>query len=230
MESNVKIYTLKVPVALGKDIYYKLIEKVSIEKRRRVERFSQLGDVYRTLLADVLVRSIISRTFQVENEEINFRYNDFGKPFVEMIPKFFFNISHSCEWIVCATSNSHIGIDIEKIRPIDIRIAKRFFSNEEYEDLIRQPKGTHLSYFYDLWTLKESYIKAVGKGLFIPLDSFSVKKYSKDNISLSKSTDNNNNLFFKQYKIDEEYKLSVCAANQMFSKEVIARQLSELFE
>ena len=66
-----------------------------------------------------------------------------------------------------------IGVDIEKIQLIDLKVAQRFFSEKEYEDLIAKTSSERIAYFYDLWTLKESLTKTLGIGLTIPLNSFS---------------------------------------------------------
>lgn len=62
----------------------------------------------------------------------------------------------------------------EKIIPIDLRIGKRFFINKEYEYIMNKNLISRLEYFYEIWTLKESYIKAVGMGLSISLNSFNI--------------------------------------------------------
>jgi 4'-phosphopantetheinyl transferase len=67
-----------------------------------------------------------------------------------------------------------IGIDVEdSTRKIDINIADRFFSRQESEVIRRTKEGEKKGVFFDFWTLKESYIKAKGGGLSIPLDKFS---------------------------------------------------------
>ena len=57
---------------------------------------------------------------------------------------------------------------------INMDIAKRYFHITEFNALLDCDPSVRLSRFFDLWTLKESYIKAVGKGLHLPLDSFAL--------------------------------------------------------
>lgn len=114
--------------------------------------------------------------------------------------------------MVCAAGNEPVGIDVEIIKPVDFSIAKRFFSVDEYRNLTSKEKDRQLRYFYMLWTLKESYIKAVGKGFSIPLNSFSINIES-DSIQIN--TKNEFNLcYFRQYEIDENHIVAICTLNK----------------
>nr|WP_234447709.1 4'-phosphopantetheinyl transferase superfamily protein [Viridibacillus soli] len=101
---------------------------------------------------------MIIRKYNVLNEEIEFQNNFYGKPYLQGFYKLEFNISHSGEWVVCAIDKFSIGVDIEMIKPIEFDIAKCFFTEEEYDDLLTVDSLKRLDYFYDLWTIKESYV------------------------------------------------------------------------
>lgn len=107
---------------------------------------------------------------------------------------------------------------MERIKDLNIKIADRFFSKEEVEDLYKIKKSERLKYFFDLWTLKESYIKADGRGLNIPLNSFSFRVI--DNEIIFNTQNNLKNCFFKRYKIDQYYKLSICSLTPKFPKTI----------
>lgn len=92
-----------------------------------------------------------------------------GKPVLEE-PGVFFNISHTCGVVVCAVCDRVVGIDAERIRPFDKRLMRRVCTEEEQayiyqgvrEEICRQR-------FFRLWTLKESYLKATGRGISLPM-------------------------------------------------------------
>ena len=92
----------------------------------------------------------------------------------------YFNISHSHERVMCAIGDVPVGCDVQKIEDKSeraLKIAKRFFTKEEFEKLMSvEEKEERNAFFFLMWTLKESYIKCVGGGLGIPLDSFYVLK------------------------------------------------------
>ncbi|MCM1438288.1 MAG: 4'-phosphopantetheinyl transferase superfamily protein [Roseburia sp.] len=85
-----------------------------------------------------------------------------------------FNLSHSGEWTVVALSDSEVGVDIQQVKPVDMRLATRFFTESEREILKGAGDAAELT-FYRLWTVKEAYLKALGTGLNRPLSSFEVR-------------------------------------------------------
>ncbi|UOF91131.1 4'-phosphopantetheinyl transferase superfamily protein [Fodinisporobacter ferrooxydans] len=111
-----------------------------------------------------------------------------------------------------------IGIDVERIRPIDLNIARRFFSPVEQRDLSMQPDDAKLEYFFDLWTLKESYVKAKGNGLSIPLHSFSIQIH-QDSIPAA-GVEKEPAFSFQTYPFDFRYKVAVCAQNDSFPETI----------
>lgn len=215
----IEIYALKIPEIIEDDLVFQLSQMISTEKRKKVFQFMKREDTYRALLADILVRAVIFSNLGLRNEEIEFSYNSFGKPFLKNCSNFHFNASHSGKWVVCITHNSTVGIDIEEIRPTELDIARHYFSAREYQDLLEHHPDDQLHYFYDLWTLKESYLKAIGKGLSIPLNSFTVRKTSNGNIELFQE-EGQSEYFLKQYLIDTQYKLSVCGITDRFPNEI----------
>ena len=100
-------------------------------------------------------------------------YNKFGKPSLKR-KDIFYNISHSGKYVTCAISNKMVGIDIQKhIEKFEEIIS--FFSTSEKEYLASIPLHKLLiKEFFKIWTVKESYVKFLGRGLYKELDSFSL--------------------------------------------------------
>ena len=168
-----KIYMINVNEFGEWNKYEYLKQFVSKECRKRADKFYFVEDAKRTVGAELLVRYYLRLNYNTSNRKIEMEYNQYGKPYIKNSNDLYFNISHSCDWIICAWSNHEIGVDLENIRHIDLDIARVQFCNDEYTYIIEFPE---LSYrrFMQIWTLKESYIKYIGKGLNIPLNSFSV--------------------------------------------------------
>jgi 4'-phosphopantetheinyl transferase len=123
----------------------------------------------------------------INASQLRFCKNDYGKPALDLdMPQdriLNFNLSHSNEQVLLAfTTVRQIGVDIEYMRPdLDYQsLAEHYFSPLENQLLQGLPTSARLEAFYQCWTRKEAYIKARGKGLSIPLDSFDVSLQSDE--------------------------------------------------
>lgn len=221
----IEIHTVRVPQYIGSRLFRQLLLLVSKEKRHRIEKYIRVHDKYRTLIGDLLVRFLIRSKCDMENEDITFTYNSFGKPYLLNPVGFFFNVSHSSNWVVCITHDHEVGVDIEKVQPIDIAIFERFFTVEEYHNIIIKNKIEQLSSFYELWTIKESFVKMIGKGLSIPLNSFCIKN---NKILGTQQPYIDFSVHFKQYVIDSGYIVSGCAMDDSFPDKIEIVSFSSL--
>lgn len=214
----VKTFTLFINRNLNNDEFNNLMNYVSVEKRQRILKFRNFEDQQRSLLGDILARFSICLNYGLKNENLIFRKNDYGKPFFIAPDEFHFNISHAGHWVVCALDSHPVGIDVEVIKPIDFKIVESFFSKDEYFAFSNQDNKEKLKYFYNLWTLKESYIKAEGKGLSIPLDSFSI--VMNNNTITVQGCSQNKNYFFKNFLLDNNSIFAICALNSEFGERI----------
>lgn len=189
-------------------VYERMITRLPPEEQNRIGRFRLLNDRKRALLGAVLIRSLLCSRTGLKEEQLLLSRGAYGKPFLKGAEDIHFNLAHSGKWVVCILGNSEAGIDVEKMEPIDIRLGKYFFSSLEYAALTELSRERQLNRFYELWTLKESYMKAIGKGLAIPLDSFSVV-LEKEEIRLEAAA--GGSFSFKQYRIEKGYKLAACS-------------------
>jgi len=130
------------------------------------------------LLGKWLTRTCLSEYVDRDPAAWEIQATAHGKP--ELVPKqldrpLCFNLSHSGDWMVLAVSrHPQLGVDLENAsrkRRVG-KIAGRYFAPTEVSALLALPQAQQLERFYDLWTLKEAYIKARGLGLAIALDSF----------------------------------------------------------
>jgi 4'-phosphopantetheinyl transferase len=175
---------------------------------KKAARFRFSAGVQRQIFGELMVRSILCAKYGYQNNQIHFEYSKNGKPLLNRSNNIHFNISHSGDWVVCAFSALQVGVDVEKVRNINFDIARRFYSDEEIALLFSLPENEQTEFFFDLWTLKESYLKALGTGLTKPLSSFTVKVV-ENNISLY---DGNEKMAvsLEKIRLDKNHKLAVC--------------------
>lgn len=151
---------------------------LSAEERAKQARFRFARDQRRYLVTRALVRTVLSRYAAVRPSDWAFTAGAHGRPAISapsLAPLLEFNVSHSADLVMLGvTSDRVIGIDTESVdaREADIDGLDRYFAPEESTALLALPERERRRRFFELWTLKESYIKARGMGLAIPLDAF----------------------------------------------------------
>jgi 4'-phosphopantetheinyl transferase len=186
------------------------------------------------LLGRVLLRvALSSYDRSVAPASWNFTHNDYGKPSIcdeQNRASLYFNLSHSAEKVVLAVSHfKDIGVDVECARkPRRIAaIAQRYFSDKEAAQLLKLPEDQQQLRFYDLWTLKEAYIKACGMGLAIPLQHFSYGFAGNDGLTVefdARRNDVEEAWQFWQLWAGSDFKLAVAAKA---GEEGVAHTLSQ---
>ena len=161
-----------------------LLHLISLEKQKRIKQFHFFRDAQNALLGDILARTEICCATSLSNKQLMFSTNDYGKPFLINIPHIHFNISHAGHYVCFAKDDKDVGIDIELIKSVDLKIAERFFAEDEAA-YVKDNQQLHR--FFEIWTKKESRIKWEGKGLSKPLQSFStINPVEKEQIAYHK--------------------------------------------
>jgi len=209
-------------------LFERLSDRLEPEKKTRLKRFYREEDRLRGLFADLMIRDAISVKTGMKNHEMKFIQNEYGKPALKCHGDIHYNISHSGVWVVGVIDDSPVGIDVEQVQPIDLDISKNYFSPDEHQDLMS--KEDKFDYFFTLWSLKESYIKILGKGLSHPLNAFSMKFLESGEIIMKVDGKRIDDVFFKQYPLDKEYKMAVCASHCQMPERVTILTPKELAE
>ena len=175
-----------------------LNQDISFFRKNKSNQYRFIEDKKRCILAEVLLKEGL-KEFNIYDEEIEYTFNKYEKPYLKNHKDIFFNYSHSGDFVVCAISNIEIGVDIEKIKNCDMKIAEKCFHKNEYE-LLNNSNNKDID-FYKIWTYKESYIKAIGKGIYIDLNSFDIT--------------NIKDYCFKEINIANNYKCVICSKDNL---------------
>ncbi|MBL4575557.1 MAG: 4'-phosphopantetheinyl transferase superfamily protein [Opitutaceae bacterium] len=174
-----KIHIWAVSLDSGEECLAQCRGLLSESEISRAQRFHFDADQRRFIIARGTLRQLLGRYLKCAADTIVFQTNEYGKPRLggnDGLP-LHFNISHSGEMAVMAFScERELGIDIEWIREeINcLDLSERFFSKTEAVVLKSLPEKELSKCFFETWTRKEAFIKALGKGLSIPLDQFDV--------------------------------------------------------
>ena len=175
-QANVWLAELEQPA----DTIQRLAGELASDELLRAQRFYFERDRRRFIVARGVLRAILSAYLPVTPAQLSFTYGPQGKPALAAPfndTGLRFNVSHSHELALYAVIRAReIGVDIEWMRPLDDaeNLAAHFFSVREQMALRSLPEHLKHQGFYNCWTRKEAFIKAVGKGLAQPLDEFDV--------------------------------------------------------
>lgn len=157
-----------------------LAKILSPDERSRANRFHLKRDRNRFIVARGILRRILGKYLRIPPQHMEFSYGDYGKPYLPTdlnSPSIHFNVSHSGLVGVFAFARTReIGVDIEWIRNLNDmdEIADRFFSERESAVFQALPDHKKSEGFFNCWTRKEAFIKALGNGLSYELDKFDV--------------------------------------------------------
>ncbi|WP_397386519.1 4'-phosphopantetheinyl transferase family protein [Paenibacillus terrigena] len=201
---------------IDEEMFNHALQWIPEDHRYPIMRLRRKEDRDLALLGALLIRYAISKACSIPFKDIVIRKNEYGKPYLSGSHHIHFNISHSGQWVVLMLSEYPVGVDIEQIKDIDLTAFDLFFASCEINRLSSYTGRQKLSCFYDLWTLKESYMKAIGVGLSMPPDSFWIEFEPRIAVYPHQAED----WHFRQYAFSPEYKLSVCSSNPSFPEEV----------
>ncbi len=148
---------------------------LSAAERQRLQRFHFADHRRRYQIGHGALRTILAGYLDTDPAAIGFRQGPRGKPYVAAAGPFF-NLSHSGKLALVGVSATELGLDVEKVRHLEslTEIARKHFSTAEFAALDALHGDERELAFYRCWTRKEAYIKALGEGLSMPLDTFDV--------------------------------------------------------
>lgn len=157
---------------LPEDYNDRLKEKIDLINPQRVKGIKKREPCSQfavSVYASAAVAQLAGEYLGKKSTDLIFDKTETGKPFFKDVNDLYFNISHSFLSYAVAISDSPIGIDIEVIREVNLKIAERMFTENEKEYV-----GNDTVRFFEIWTKKEAYSKFTGKGLGEKFSSFDV--------------------------------------------------------
>ena len=199
------LYAASVAPLASPERYAAAYDAVSPARREKADRLRFEKDRRLSLGAELLLRHALRANGLCAAPT---EYGAQGKPCFKD-GGVFFNLSHSGEYVICALAPCEVGCDVEKLAPVNLNVARRF-CRREYDDIFAQETAEEQSdLFFRYWTLKESFMKATGLGMSLPLDAFEIVRTPKLTVRQSVDT--------RQYGFAEfdglaGYRCALCAA------------------
>jgi 4'-phosphopantetheinyl transferase len=156
------------------------VDALSADERVRASRLRFEADRGRFVASHAALRRILASYLGATPASLAFGEGPQGKPFLDAPAhgqSLHFSLSHSSDLALVAVSRGRrVGVDVERVRPLEDLdgFVARYLSPREREAFVRIPSAGRLRAFFEIWTLKEAYLKACGDGLLRELDAFDV--------------------------------------------------------
>lgn len=142
------------------ELFQKLYNKIRKEKKDEIDKYITKESKERSILGEKLLMDLLGEN---DYKLLRIERNKNGKPYIKN-KKTYYNISHSNNYVTAVVSNNQIGIDIEKVRKISLKVIDKFASKNEKQYIYSKENGVEKRLF-EIYTLKEAYIKMKGLAL-----------------------------------------------------------------
>lgn len=222
MNNVIEIRFIKFDESEKRDVY-NLSRWISPKKKHKISKFKNDADFNRSLYAEIIVRDFFCEKLSLDNSEINMEYDIKGKPFIKNFSDLCFSISHSGCYVIVAFAYTPVGIDVEKIKQIDYKgISDRYLKTSEKKYIFKENfSNSQLEKFYQIWTVKESYVKFKGVGLGKGLNYFFAEKILDHQHEFKVIDQNTNKTYYaKSFYLGDENIFSVCFENPNYKIQV----------
>jgi len=198
----------------------KYLNQVTTERRERVVRQKSVQAKALSLGAEILIKKAMLKSFDIKGDLI-IEKSEQGKPRLLNHSGIHYNLSHSGNYVSCALSNEAVGLDLQKMDRLNLGLATRYFAEEEAAWLFDLPAEKQKKGFFDLWTIKESYMKYKGRGFALPMSSFVVRfdgKFPAAKRATIFKDGEKTTVFLKEYICPENYVLWCCSSSSNFEE------------
>ena len=220
----VRTYIINIRQLEEETVFQAVLPSVSSYRRQKIAALRNGKDRCRSLGASLALNAAL-QLYGLNEGAMEFDLGDQGKPVLRDHPDLHFSLSHAGDYAICSMGAQEIGNDIERVRPGKLRVADRFFAEEEKAWLYRAdlPEEQE-SRMFRLWTIKESFLKVTGFGMSLPLRDFTV--YMEDDGAVRLHHTLNDNIYYiKEYALPAvfrettDYKISVCSMDSDLASE-----------
>jgi len=210
-----------------KELISMLNEQIEENEVNRIMSITNKNHAFRSAAGSLLLAQMVCRISGYPVSSISIHRYPNGKPFLPDFPNLHFNITHTDHIAVLAIDTKLVGIDIEKVSTARMAIANRFFSESEKEMLNTCTANQRDRLFFELWTIRESFVKAIGIGIFGTMGDFAPEK-NETGWQVNHADTGLWNI--KHYNLSAEYIVALCSKKQEFPEAIEMIDFMKLFD
>lgn len=187
-----------------KEVNEESIKDLSEYRINKAFSFKNDKDKLLSLSAGIALNKAL-KEYNLKEKDLITNVNEFNKPYFKDRKDIKFNLSHSIDTSICVLSQNEVGVDIEKLRKYNKKLSLKYFSKEEV-DYINKSINKDES-FTRIRTLKESFLKCIGKGLILNMNEISFLLNENEVKVIQNIIKKKFN--FKEFRIDDNF-IAVC--------------------
>lgn len=162
----VKLYVADISNLPDPMLNSELLHRLPMDRQQRIHNLKQEKSRKQSMGVGLLLQKVLA-LYHMQDSQVY--VGEHGKPMIDGLE---FSLSHSGNLVICAVSNQPIGCDIEKLREAPKGVAERYFSASEQVFVDSIAGEEHKRAFFQIWTMKESYVKMTGEGLGVPFEAY----------------------------------------------------------
>ena len=182
-DKGLKIYTMDTEELADTAFYQKCYSSLSDRRQEKADSYHFSADMKLSVGAGLLLDRGLNE-YGLRESEVRIGLGENGKPYLLDYPEIHYNLAHSGNMVLAVFADTEVGCDIEQIKTADLKVAKRFFCADEYAYIASLEEEEQAGAFCRIWTLKESFLKATGMGMKLPLDSFAFQ-FSSESLEVT---------------------------------------------
>lgn len=219
-----KIYAARV-CEIPNRLYEHIFHLINGQRREKVTALKHEKERLRSIWAGLLLRyAFLAEGYGEELwQRVEIVEGSYGKPYLSGYENFFYSLSHSGEWVICAVDDVETGADIQEIGMLKMAVAKRFYAKEEYDRLLGHEDDSEKQTddLYKMWAAKESCVKLTGRGI-----GAGISRYVTDSAYTHIKDIEENSLFFiRLYEEIPNYIICVCSRRERFPERILIPDL-----
>ena len=206
------IYTYYIDISQfeNEQLFREKLNLLSPYRQQKIAILKHDKDKNRSLGAGIALDHALE-TYGLKEKSVEYEFGEWGKPSLKYHPNIHFSLSHSGDYAICSIGDRAMGNDIELIKPGHLKVADRFFAKEELDWMRSKPDEDEITRrMFRIWTMKESFLKATGKGISLPLGDFAVVVDEENDKIRVQHAFNAKYYHMREYSEIAGYRVAVC--------------------
>ena len=192
-------------------LFREKVKQLSPYRQQKIAILRNDRDRNRSLGAGLLLDHGLA-VYGLQERSVEYDIGQWGKPALKYHPEICFSLSHSGDYAICTIGDRPVGNDIEHVREGRLKGANRFFAEEELAWLYEaETEEERTGRMFRLWTMKESFLKVIGRGMSLSLKDFVIRMDEESGRARVRHSFDAKYYYMREYGEIDGYCTAVCA-------------------